>query len=128
MADIEVMLFLGATTPTGTNLWATEKIIRLLSSVGEITDEKRLALYGRRLQLLCNTGFRAYMPKIVKLEYGKTYGVHLEQYRLAGFFDRSYRDFVALDYFVKKTQRNDSRMNAIYRKVDDIREAGTWTR
>lgn len=128
MADIEVMLFLGTTTPVGTNFWASEKVIRLLAGVGEITDEKRLALYGRRLQLLCDANFRAYMPKIVKLEYGKTYGVHLEQYRLVGFFDQSYRDFVALEYFVKKRQRNDSRMNTVYQKVDSIREAGTWTK
>lgn len=128
MADVEVMLFLKAVTPTGTNLWASEKIIRLLSCVGEITDERLLAHYGRRLQLLCDSGFRAYMPKIVKLEYRKIYGVHLEQYRLAGFFDRSYRDFIALEYFVKKTRRNDSRMNAVYQKVDAIREAGAWTR
>ncbi len=128
MAGIEIMLYLEAVTPTGMNLWATEKIVRLLSCVGEITDAKQLALYGRKLQLLCDSNFRAYMPKIVKLEYGKVYDIHLQQYRLVGFFGRSYRDFIALEYFVKKTQRNDSRMNAIYRRVDDIREAGTWTR
>jgi|GEM_PF-6794767 hypothetical protein len=126
MAAIEVMLYLEAGTPTGTNFWATEKIICLLSRVGEITTEKQLGLYGRKLQLLCDSNFRAYMPKIVKLEFGKTYGIHLDQYRLVGFFNQSYRDFIAVDYFIKKTQRNDARMNAIYRKVDGIREAKTW--
>ncbi len=128
MADIEVLLFLEATTAIGTNLWAAEKVIRLLSGAGEITDERLLGLYGRRLQQLCDANFRAYMPKMVKREYGKTYGIHLERYRLAGFFDRSYRDFIALECFVKKKQRNDSRMNALYQKVDAVREAGTWTR
>jgi hypothetical protein len=128
MANIDVMLHLEADTPAGTNLWATEGIIRLLSEVGEITDVRQIGLYVQKLQLLCNANFRIYMPKIVKLEFGKTYCIHLEQYRIVGFFDQSYRDFIAVDYFVKKRQRNDNRMNAVYQKVDGIREAKAWTR
>ncbi len=33
-----------------------------------------------------------------------------------------------MPYLVKKTQRNDSRMTAIYQRVDAIREAGTWSK
>lgn len=128
MAKYEVLLYRVATTPTGTNFWATDGIVALLSGFGGESDEKRLDLLRRKLQLLCDANFRQYMPKIVKLEFGKTYGVHLDHYRIVGFFDQSYRDFIALEYFVKKTQRNDSRMTAIYRKVDSIREANGWTK
>ena len=128
MANTPVLLYLEPDTQIGTNLWAAEKIIRLLSGVGEITDERLLALYGNKLQMFCDANFRAYIPKMIKMEFGKTYGIHLDHFRVVGFFDQSYRDFIALDYFTKKTQRNDSRMNATYRRVDGIREAKEWTR
>ena len=54
--------------------------------------------------------------------------LHIDQYRVVGFFDHGYSDFIALDWFIKKRQRNDSRMNAIYSKVDAIREAMSWIR
>ena len=42
------------------------------------------------------------MPEAVKRECGKTFGVHLNQMRLVGFFDDGYANFIAVDWFVKK--------------------------
>ncbi len=66
------------------------------------------------------------MPETVKREYNKTFGIHVGQFRVVGFFDHGYQDFIAVDWFVKKTQQNDKRMNAIYEKVDRIRENEQW--
>lgn len=128
MAKTDVILFTSAATPTGTNFWAADSVACLLTGDGEVRDVKQLDQFRRRLAMLCDANFRQYMPDMVKLEYGKTFCIHMEQYRIVGFFDQSYRDFIALDYFVKKTQKNGARMNAIYRKVDKIREAATWTK
>ena len=128
MADLKVSLFIEAETPMGTNFWATEKVIDLVVGYGEVTDSERLALYFRKLQGLCYANFRQYMPDIIKREYGKVYCIHMDHFRLAGFFDQSYRDFVCLDYLVKKTQKNDRRMNATYRRIDQIRENKAWTK
>jgi hypothetical protein len=128
MVAADVLLYLESNVPAGTNLWATERIIRLLSGDGAITDPNRIGRFGVKLQMLCDANFQAYIPTIVKREFGKTYCIHLDQYRLVGFFHQGHEDFICLDYFVKKTQRNDRRMNAIYAKVDSIREAKAWTR
>lgn len=68
------------------------------------------------------------MPDIIKRERGKIYCIHLDQFRIIGFFDQSYRDFIALEYFAKKTQKNDRRMNAAYKRVEQIREGRAWTK
>ncbi len=128
MPPLAVWLFIEADGPTGTNVWASEKVIDLVNGEGEVTDEARLGLFARKLQGFCDANFRQYMPDIVKREFGKIYCVHLDQFRIIGFFDQSYRDFIALDYFAKKTQKNDQRMNAAYKRVDRIREGRTWTR
>lgn len=66
------------------------------------------------------------MPETVKREYNKTFGIHAGHFRIVGFFDHGYQDFIAIDWFVKKTQQNDKRMNAMYGKADRIREGGQW--
>ena len=128
MPDFKVSLFIEAATPTGTALWATEKVIDLVVGYGEVTDSTRCALYFRKLKAFCDANFRQYMPEIIKREFGKVYCIHIEHFRFVGFFDQSYRDFICLDYFVKKTQKNDKRMNAIYRRIDQIRENESLTK
>ncbi|MCC8165258.1 MAG: hypothetical protein LIQ31_03690 [Planctomycetes bacterium] len=113
-------------TEDGTTLWANQKVISMFleDSYGiDVPPPGRLEVKVRQF---CNYNFRLYLPNTIKLEYGKTHGVHVSQYRIVGFFDNGYSNFIALDWFVKKTQRNDRRMNAIYKKVDDIREAKAW--
>lgn len=126
MPDIQVSLFIKAGTPDGTNLWATEKVIDLVAGFGEITDTERVSLYFRKLVEFCNANFRQYMPDIIKREHGKVYCIHLDYFRIVGFFDQSYRDFIAVDYFQKKKQRNDRRMNAIYKRAEQARENTSW--
>ncbi len=128
MTDIEVSLFIEAESSTGTNLWATERVVDLIVGDGEVTDAEKLSLYFRKLGNFCEANFRQYMPDIIKREYGKVYCIHLEHFRLVGFFDESYRDFICLDYFVKKTQKNDKRMNSTYKRIDQIRESKAWTK
>ncbi len=126
MEKIKVTLFAAPAAPNGTTVWASAKVLRLLDDDGDIQDAALQAMLVGKLLSFCEGNFRNFMPDAVKRERGKTFGVHLRQYRLVGFFDRGYSDFIALDFFLKKTQRNDSRMNAIYEKVDAIREAGAW--
>lgn len=128
MAKIKTWLLIEAEEPAGTNLWASEKVIDLLNGGGEVTDEERLGLFARKLQSFCDANFRQYMPDIIKREFGKVYCIHLDQFRIAGFFDQSYRDFIAVDCFAKKTQKNDRRMNAAYKRADQIREEQAWTK
>lgn len=125
MNKTEVVIFHAAETPIGTSLWISEKVFEFFTG-DEISDVVKLEKMIRRIRFLCDANLRVHMPDTVKREYGKTYCIHLDQYRIVGFFDQSYRDFIAVDYFVKKTQKNDKRMNAIYKRVDQIREAGTW--
>lgn len=113
-------------TDDGTTLWASRKVITMfLEDSGGIgvPPPGRLEVKVRQY---CNNNFRLYLPNVIKLEHGKTYGVHVGQYRIAGFFDEGYDTFIAIDWFVKKKQKNDSRMSAIYEKVDEIREAKSW--
>lgn len=128
MERIEVVPFFIPESLGGTSVWASDKVLRLLDEDGDIRDEVVRHMLVGKLLSFCEGNFRNFMPDAVKREFGKTFGVHLRQYRLAGFFDRGYADFIALDFFQKKTQRNDRRMNAVYEKVDAIREAGTWVR
>ncbi len=128
MQNVIVSLLIRPRTPTGTILWATDKVAGLLLENSIITDVIKRQLAYRKARSMCDAGFRLHMPDAVKRECGKTYRVRIDQYRIAGFFDQDYHNFIALDCFAKKTQRNDSRMNAIYQKVDAIREAGTWTK
>ncbi len=126
MSDILVSLYLIPSESVGTSLWASLKVVKLFDDSREISDAKQRNILLRRLRVLCNGNLRVHMPDTVKREVGKVYCIHLEQYRIIGFFDASYRDFIAIDYFVKKKQRNDKRMTAIYEKVEQIREAGQW--
>ncbi len=128
MPDVTVTLFIKAETPAGTNLWATEEIIDLVTGFGEVTDTERASLYFRKLVELCNANFRQYMPDIIKREYGKIYCIHLDYFRIIGFFDQSYQDFIAVEYFQKKKQKNDRRMNSIYKRVEQTRESASWTK
>ncbi len=128
MENIEVVPFVIPESPAGTSVWASARVLRLLDEDGEIRDEVARHMLVGKLLSFCEGNFRNFMPDAVKRECGKTFGVHLRQYRLVGFFDKGYSDFIALDFFQKKTQRNDRRMNAVYEKVDAIREAGTWVR
>lgn len=128
MPDVQVSLFIKAETPEGTNLWATEKVVDLVTGFGEVTDTERVSLYFRKLVEFCNANFRQYMPDIIKREYGKVYCIHLDHFRIVGFFDQSYRDFIAVDYFQKKKQKNDRRMNAIYKRAEQTRENASWTK
>ncbi|MDR1613510.1 MAG: hypothetical protein LBT97_12125 [Planctomycetota bacterium] len=128
MDKIGVVPFAIPESPHGTIVWAAGKVLRLLDEDGDIRDAVLRDMLVSKLLSFCEGNFKNFMPDAVKREYGKTFGVHLRQYRLVGFFDRGYADFIALDFFMKKTQHNDRRMTAIYEKVDAIREAGTWTR
>jgi mRNA-degrading endonuclease RelE of RelBE toxin-antitoxin system len=128
MPNIIVSPLIRPRTPTGTTLWVTDKVAELLLDDSSITDVTKRKLAYRKARGMCDAGFRLHMPDAVKREHGKTYRVRIDQYRIVGFFDQDYHNFIALDFFVKKTQRNDSRMTAIYQKVDAIREAGTWTK
>lgn len=113
-------LFIAPHAKTGTAVWASARIaaiFRYAQDVDAIT---------RKLASFCEGNFQNFMPEAVKRECGKTFGVHLRQYRLAGFFNQGYADFIAIDGFIKKTQRNDNRMQRIYEKVESIREAGAW--
>ncbi len=127
MAAHEVLLLYAPDKPVGTSLWVSGEVFDLLVNGGlrdAVLQEKML----RRIRFLCDANLRVHMPDKVKKEYGKTYCIHLDHYRFVGFFDKSYRDFICLDFFIKKTQKNDSRMNAVYRRVDKIRETGTWSK
>ncbi len=125
MEKIVVMPMLFPNSPEGTTLWAGEAVLAWLRGMRNADERRR---YAGKLQFYCDSNFRLFMPDIVKRECGKTYGIHIGQFRLAGFFDQSYQDFIAIQWFAKKKQRNDQRMNDIYEKVDAIREAGLWTR
>lgn len=127
MPDCEVLLLYASDKPVGTSLWVSESVFDLLVG-GGLRDAAQQEKMLRRIRFLCDSNLRLHMPDTVKKEYGKTYCIHLDQYRLVGFFDQSYRDFLCVEFFVKKTQKNDRRMNSVYRRVDRIREAGTWSR
>jgi hypothetical protein len=126
MPNILVSLYFFPDEPIGTALWASLKVVKLFDDAKEISDSRQRNMLLHRLRILCNGNLRVHMPDTVKREAGKVYCIHLEQYRIVGFFDASYRDFIAVDYFVKKKQRNDKRMTTIYEKAEQIREAGTW--
>lgn len=126
MPNVLVSLYFSPSETVGTAFWASLKVVKLFDDSREISDAKRRSMLLRRLRILCNGNLRVHMPDTVKREVGKAYCIHLEQYRIVGFFDASYRDFIAIDYFVKKKQRNDKRMIAIYEKAEQVREAGTW--
>lgn len=125
MGKIIVMPMLFPNSPEGTTLWASEDVFAWLHRMRNADERRR---YEGKLQFFCDSNFRLFMPDIIKREHGKTYGIHVGQFRIAGFFDQSYRDFIAIESFVKKKQRNDRLMNAIYEKVDSIREGGLWIR
>jgi hypothetical protein len=126
MTSISAMIAMRPQKPDGTTLWASEKVMALLLGVDGVIDSSAQNRAIRKLQHFCDGNFRVFMPEAVKREHGKTFGVHLNQIRLVGFFDGGYVNFIAVDWFIKKTQQNDRRMNAIYEKVDKIREAGQW--
>jgi hypothetical protein len=128
MEKIPVIALIEPDTGSGTTLWANRKVISMFLEDSGGIDVPPPGRLEVKIRQFCNHGFQIYLPNTIKLEYGKTYGVHVGQYRVVGFFDRGYDNFVALDWFVKKTQRNDRRMNAIYRKVDEIRETQAWIR
>jgi hypothetical protein len=109
-----------------TALWASAKAMRLLAKGDGIIDPFQQDRAIRKLQHFCDGNFKLFMPAAVKREYGETFGVHLNQIRLAGFFAGGHADFIAIGWFIKTAQRNDRRMNMIYEKVDGIREAGHW--
>lgn len=126
MVKISVTILLKPKTADGTTLWANRNVALLfLERSGEI-GVPPLGRLEQKAQYFCDANFKLLMPVAVKLEFGKTYGLRIDQYRIAGFFDDGYQNFIALDWFEKKKQRNDSRMNAIYEKVDAIREAKSW--
>lgn len=126
MPKAQVVIALRPKETDGTILWATEKVMALVLGVDGVIDTVQQDKAIRKLHHFCDANFKTYMPEAVKRESGKTFGVHLNNIRLVGFFDGGYENFIALDWFVKKRQQNDSRMNAIYEKVDKIREAGQW--
>jgi hypothetical protein len=125
MNKIPVTIMLIPETTVGTVFYASEKIMDLPDDISDVAMRQKLL---GKLQFFCDSNFRMFMPDTIKREYGKTYGIHLDRFRIVGFFDESYEIFIALDWFVKKTQKNDRRMNAIYEKVDKIRENELWTK
>ncbi len=128
MNAIQVMAALRPRVPEGTAVWASERVMALILDGGGIIDRVQQDRVIRKLQHFCDGNFKTFMPEMVKRECNKTFGVHLDQIRLVGFFDNGYADFIALDWFVKKKRQNDRRMSAIYENVDAIRESGQWQR
>lgn len=126
MPSIQVMIALRPQKPDGTTLWASEKVMELVLGIDGVIDRSQQDRAIRKLQHFCDGNFKVFLPETIKREFGKTFGVHLNQIRLVGFFDDGYENFIAVDWFVKKTQQNDRRMNAIYERVDKIRETGQW--
>lgn len=126
MPPIQVTVALRSRKPEGTTLWTSAKVMEFILGIDGVIDRALQDRAIRKLQHFCDGNFRVFLPEAIKRETGKTFAVHLEQIRLVGFFDGGYGDFIALDWFIKKTQRNDKRMNAIYEKVDKIRETGQW--
>ncbi len=126
MTPIPVILAMRPEKPGGTMLWASENVMGLLLGTNSVVDRSTQDRAIRKLQHFCNGGFKVFLPETIKRETGKTFAIHLNQIRLAGFFDNGYEAFIAIDWFVKKTQQNDRRMNAVYGKVDRVREAGQW--
>lgn len=126
MEKIVVALLLTPDTPSGTAFWVNDKVADMFLELSGEVGVPPLGRLEEKMRYFCNANLRLFMPNAVKLEYGKTYGIHIDQYRIVGFFDGGYGTFIAIDWFVKKKQRNDSRMAAIYQKVDEIREAKAW--
>lgn len=126
MTGIPVIIFMVLEDENGTVIWATEKVIDLLTSGKVIRDATQRKLVFRWVKGMSDAGFNAYIPNIVKRKQGKTFGVHVGQYRIVGFFDS--HAFIMIDWFQKQKQRNDKLMTAIYEKVDAIRETGAWTK
>ncbi len=120
MENIQVALFIKPYAKTGTTIWASGKIAALFRDAQEVNA------ITRKLASFCEGNFQNFMPEAVKRECGKTFGIHLRQHRLAGFFNQGHSEFIAIDGFIKKTQRNDSRMQAIYEKVELVRENAKW--
>ena len=128
MEKMVVAILFKPKTPDGTVLWVSNKVVSLFMGEESNVDSASLGRLENKLQFFCDGNFRLFMPNAIKLERGKTYGIHVDQFRIVGFFDGGYRNFISIDWFVKKTQRNDRRMNAVYEKVDAIREARLWIR
>jgi hypothetical protein len=128
MSAIQVMIAMRPRNPGGTTVWANEKVMGLILNGDGVIDRIQQDRVIRKLQHFCDGNFKVFMPEMVKREFNKIFGVHLNQVRLVGFFDNGHVDFIALDWFMKKKQQNDQRMNAVYEKVDGIREAGQWQR
>ena len=126
MSSMPVVIAMHSQKPDGTTLWASEKVMELILGIDGVIDRTQQNRAIRKLHHFCDGNFRTFMPEIVKREFNKTFGIHLNQIRLIGFFDNGYDNFIAIDWFVKKTQQNDKRMNAIYEKVDMVRETGQW--
>jgi hypothetical protein len=120
MDKVAVALFITPESSTGTTVWASAKVAAVFK------DSSDVNIITRKLASFCEGGFRNFLPDSIKRECGKTFAVHLRQHRMVGFFNEGYTEFIALDCFAKKIQKNDSRMNAIYAKVESIREAESW--
>lgn len=128
MDVVPVAIVILPSKSNGTALWASEKVLSLIAGDTGGLDKVQRGLLRKRLQRYCDDGMRVFMPETVKREHNKTFGIHVGQFRIVGFFEHGYQDFIALEWFVKKTQKNDKRMATIYAKVDGIREAKTWIR
>lgn len=128
MEKIPVTVLLCPKTADGTTLWANRRVASLFLERSGAIGVPPLGRLEEKAQYFCDANFKLLMPVAVKLEFGKTYGLHIDHYRIVGFFDEGHANFIALDWFVKKTQRNDRRMNALYEKVDAIREAKSWVK
>lgn len=128
MDEIIVTAIVIPSKPNGTTVWASGSVLSLIAGDDGGLDKVQRGLLRKRLQRYCDDGMRVFMPETVKREHNKTFGIHVGHFRIVGFFDRGYHDFIAVEWFEKKRQKNDKRMAAIYAKVDGIREAGAWIR
>lgn len=102
MEKTPVVVLIKPDTEDGTTLWASRRVITLFL---EDSDGVGVPPPGRlevKVRQFCNHNFRLYLPNIIKLEYGKTYAVHVGHYRIVGFFDEGYESFCGIDWFVKK--------------------------
>ena len=126
MNAIPVLLAMSPCNREGTAIWASEKVIGLIHGNAGTLDVVQWGRFKSKLQSFCDANLKVFMPIAVKREYGKTFAIHIGHFRIVGFFADGYQTFIALDWFVKKTQQNDRRMNAIYEKTDSFRENNAW--
>lgn len=104
--------------------YATLKVFKFINGLKpKIRNKKDINLYARTLAKYVNDGLHS--TTNFRLEDKKVYRLELiESTRIIGFFDGN--DFIAVDWYEKKKQKNDQRMNSAIAKANLIAENKTW--